>query len=87
MGLPGASLRSSSTCGLLRHFKSKHAVLKPELLLKCEMSYKKISFKLVSVEASGGVGFEGIEVKSQKDCSHLLRWQRLHKEVSKLTVV
>lgn len=86
MGLPGASLRSSSTCGLLRHFKSKHAVLKPELLLKCEMSYKKISFKLVSVEASGGVGFEGIEVKRQKDCSHLLRWQRLHKEVSKLTV-
>ena len=86
MELSGASLRGSSTCGLLRHFKSKHAVLKPELLLKCEMSHKKISFKLVSVEASGGVGFVGIEVKSQKDCSHLLRWQRLHKEVSKLTV-
>ena len=66
MELSGASLRGSSTCGLLRHFKSKHAVLKPELQLKCEMSHKKISFKLVSVEASGGVGFVAIEVKVRK---------------------
>ena len=63
MELSGASLRGSSTCGLLRHFKSEHAVLKPELQLKCEMSHKKISFKLVSVEASGGVGFVAVEVK------------------------
>ena len=80
MELSGASLRGSSTCGLLRHFKSKHAVLKPELQLKCEMSHKKISFKLVSVEASGGVGFVAIEIKIQKGCSHLHRWQRLHKK-------
>ena len=80
MALSGASLRGSSACGLLRHFKSKHAVLKPELQLKCEKSHEKISFKLVSVEASGGVGFVAIEVKIQKGCSHLHRWQRLHKK-------
>ena len=66
--------------------KSKHAVLKLELHVICKRSQEELTFKLVSVEASGGVGFVGIEVKSQKDCSHLHRWQRLHKEISKLTV-
>jgi hypothetical protein len=64
--LSSASLLVSSTCELLHHFKSKHAVLKPELQLKCEMSHKEISLMLVSVEASGGVGFVAVEVKVRR---------------------
>ena len=61
-----ASLRVSSTCALLHHFKSKHAALKPELQLNGEMSHKEVFFKLVSAEASGDVGFVAIEVKVRK---------------------
>jgi hypothetical protein len=61
--LSRTSLRVSSTCELLCHFKSKHSVPKPELQLKSEMSHKEIYFKLVSVEASRDVAFVAIEVE------------------------
>jgi hypothetical protein len=53
--------------------KSKHAVLKLELHVICKRSQEELTFKFVSVEASGGVGFVATEVKVRRIVANCLK--------------